>query len=204
MGRARSDSPSASSTLSPTTPRLAARWSVSGGRSARAASTTWPLELATRYPGPALGLYRQALPQGTAFRPRRSLPCPGLQRRRRADRAPHRRRPREALVVRTSRRVRRDGTVSVGGIDWEVDAGYLAGRHVTVARTLFEPKAAPWIEEGDRRHALSPVDPVANATRPRKPRKQSPRSVDAIPFDPTGPLTDQLLRRKAPPKGGSR
>jgi len=111
---------------------------------------------------------------------------------------------REALVVRASRRVRRDGTVSVGGVDWEVHAGYLAGRNVTVARTLFEPKAAPWIEEDDRRHPLSPVDPVANGTRPRKPRKQAPRGVDAIPFDPTGALADRLLRRKARPEGGSR
>ncbi len=107
---------------------------------------------------------------------------------------------REALVVRSGRRVRRDGTVSVGGIDWEVEAGYLAGRNVTVARTLFDPKAAPWIEEAERRHTLVPVDPVANATRPRKPRKHA-KGVDAIPFDPAGALLDRLVRR-APRHGG--
>ena len=107
---------------------------------------------------------------------------------------------REALVVRSGRRVRRDGTVSVGGIDWEVDAGYLAGRNVTVARTLFDPKAAPWIEEAERRHQLAPVDPVANATRPRAPRKKA-KGVDAIPFDPASALLDRLVRR-APQHGG--
>lgn len=112
---------------------------------------------------------------------------------------------REALVVRTTRRIRKDGTVPVGGIDWEVDQGYLAGRVATVARTLFDPKAAPWIEEGDhRRHHLTPVDPLANATRSRKPKKSSLRGVDAIPFDPGGALLDKAMGRAPRRKGGDR
>jgi hypothetical protein len=35
---------------------------------------------------------------------------------------------REALTVRERRRVRRDTTVSIGGTDWELDQGFLAGR----------------------------------------------------------------------------
>ena len=112
---------------------------------------------------------------------------------------------REALVVRTTRRVKKDGTVPVGGIDWEVEEGYLAGRKVTVARTLFDPKAPPWIEEGEnRRHVLTPVDPVANATRPRKRKTTNLRGVDAIPFDPAGALVDRVVGRRPRPEGDER
>ncbi|MEL6185031.1 MAG: DDE-type integrase/transposase/recombinase [Myxococcota bacterium] len=112
---------------------------------------------------------------------------------------------REALVVRTTRRIKNDGTVPVGGIDWEVEEGYLAGRKVTVARTLFDPKAPPWIEEGEnRRHILTPVDPIANATRPRKRTHKNLRGVDAIPFDPAGALVDRATGRRAHPERGER
>lgn len=104
---------------------------------------------------------------------------------------------REALVVRTTRRIKKDGTVPIGGIDWEVDQSYLAGRVATIARTLFDPNAAPWVEEGEnRRHVLTPVDPVANATRSRKPKKLVLRGVDAIPFDPAGALLDKAVGRR--------
>jgi transposase InsO family protein len=112
---------------------------------------------------------------------------------------------REALVVRTTRRIKKDGTVPIGGVDWEVDQGYLAGRVVTIARTLFDPSAAPWVEEGEhRRHALTPVDPVANATRSRKPKKSALRGVDAIPFDPAGALLDKAVGRHPRREGGNR
>ena len=102
---------------------------------------------------------------------------------------------RRALTVRTLRRVRGDGTLSVGGIDWEVDAGHLAGAKVVVARTLFDPKAAPWIETEERTYPLTPVDPLANATRPRTSKNRVRRGVDAIPFDPAGALLGQMLGR---------
>lgn len=94
----------------------------------------------------------------------------------------------DALTVRATRRIRRDGTLSIGGIDWEIEAGHLAGKKVTVARTLFEPKAAPWVEEEGRRYPLNPVDPVANAMRPRTSKNRVQRGIDAIPFDPAGAL----------------
>lgn len=105
---------------------------------------------------------------------------------------------RDALTVRERRRVLRDGTVSVGGTDWEVREGYLAGRVVTIARTLFEPDRAPWLEDDDGRHELKPVDPVANGrTRQKAPQKK--RGVDAIPFDPAKVHLDRTLGRA--PKG---
>jgi putative transposase len=55
---------------------------------------------------------------------------------------------RAALTVRVRRRVRRDTTISVDGIVYEVPLGYLAGQIVTVATSLFDaaqpaPSACP-------------------------------------------------------------
>lgn len=106
-----------------------------------------------------------------------------------------------ALTVRTTRRVRRDGTVPVGGIDWEVKEGFLAGRKVTVARSLFAPGKPPWIEQDEQRYDLGRLDPVANGLMRRKPRS-SKRGVDAIPFDPAGALLDNMTGRSTERKDG--
>lgn len=102
---------------------------------------------------------------------------------------------RDALTVRGRRRVRNDGTVPVAGIDFELDAGYLAGRVVTIARSLLDPTEAPWVEHEDKTLALHPVDPRKNA-RQRRPRKTAARGIDAVPFDPPGALLDRALGRK--------
>lgn len=101
---------------------------------------------------------------------------------------------RDALTVRGNRRVRRDGTLSVAGIDWELDAGYLAGRKVVVARSLFDTTEPPWVEYDGKELPLVRVDPVANARRARRPRTY--RGLDAVPFDPAGALVDEMLRRE--------
>lgn len=103
----------------------------------------------------------------------------------------------EALTLRTTRRLRGDGTVSIGGKDWEVERGYLAGSKVVVARTLAV-NAAPWIEWDDERLPLRPVDPRGNAKRRRPPRPA--KGIDAMPFDPMEPLVDAMVGRK---KGGT-
>ena len=105
-----------------------------------------------------------------------------------------------ALVVRGRRRVRKDGTVSVAGTDFELDAGFLVGRIVTVARSLVNPTELPWVEHEDRRHTLRPVDPKINARRQRKRSTGKPRGIDAVPFDPPGALLEQALGRKPKPK----
>ncbi|MFP4636714.1 MAG: DDE-type integrase/transposase/recombinase [Nitriliruptoraceae bacterium] len=102
---------------------------------------------------------------------------------------------REALTVHGRRRVRRDGTVSVGGHHFELDQGYLAGRVVTIGRSLLDPTEAPWVEHEQQRFALHPVDPVANARREKTHRKKA--GIDALPFDPPGALLGQL-------RGGAR
>lgn len=103
----------------------------------------------------------------------------------------------EALTIRTTRRLRGDGTVSIGGMDWEVERGYLAGSKVVVARTLAV-NAAPWVEWDDESLALRPVDARGNAKRSRSPRPT--KGIDAMPFDPMEPLVDAMVGRK---KGGA-
>ena len=105
---------------------------------------------------------------------------------------------REALTARVRRRVRRDTTVSVGGTDWELDQGFLAGRLVMVARCLLDPAEAPWIEHEGRRYALHPVDVRANARRTRPPRRTQvePSLRGPVPFDPAGALLERAARAR--------
>lgn len=106
----------------------------------------------------------------------------------------------EALTVRANRRVRGDCTLSVGNVDWEVAEGFLAGRTLTVARTLAEPQRPPWIEHDDRVYALRPVDAVANG-RQRKRKKPKP-GLDAVDFDPVAVLLDHAMGRLPRTRGG--
>jgi putative transposase len=105
---------------------------------------------------------------------------------------------REAFTARARRRMRRDTTVSIDGRDWESDQGYLAGRLVTVARCLIDPSEAPWIEHDERRFVMHPVDPRANATGrrpPRRPRATATTPPVPTPFDPAGALLDRASGR---------
>lgn len=99
-----------------------------------------------------------------------------------------------ALTARGRRRVRRDGTVAIGGIDWETNQGFLAGRVAQIGRNLLDPQAAPWIEHEGRTYALTPVDPKANAKRERAPFRPKP-GIDAVRFDPAGALLDRYVGR---------
>lgn len=101
----------------------------------------------------------------------------------------------DALTVRGRRRVRKDGTLSVGGVDWELSQGFVAGRLVTVARSLLEPTSAPWVEHEGRHLALVRVDPKANATRRRTQDKRPRRGIDAISFHPADALLDDAVGR---------
>lgn len=94
---------------------------------------------------------------------------------------------RDALTVRAQRRVRRDGTLSVGGVDFELDQGFLHGRRVTVARSLLDPTELPWVEHEERRLPLREVDPVANGKRRKRKTRSNKTGLDA-PFDPPGAL----------------
>lgn len=112
---------------------------------------------------------------------------------------------RDALIVRNQRRVKHDGTLAVGGVDWEVTQSFLAGRMVTVARTLLMPNDPPWIEHDGKTYTLHRVNPKANGKLKRHHDADSPagtmRGVDAIPFDPAGALLDRAVGR--PPSHAS-
>lgn len=90
-----------------------------------------------------------------------------------------------ALTMRVRRHVRRDSTVSVEGVTYEVPLGYLAGQSVTIATSLFDG-TAPFIELDDKRVPLSVVDPIRNGRRHRPPKTPAPaRAVGPIDFDPS-------------------
>lgn len=105
---------------------------------------------------------------------------------------------REALTVRERRRVHKDSTLSIDGVDWELDQAFLAGRVVTVARPLLDGGSeAPWVEHEGRRLALHRVDPEANAKR-KRPRRKGGETTDKrnVDFDPPRALADRAARRK--------
>lgn len=98
-----------------------------------------------------------------------------------------------ALTAHGRRRVRRDGTLSVGGLDWETDQGFLAGRLIRVERNLLEPMTPPVLVHEDRRYPLRLVDPVANG---KKRRIFTPKpGIDAVEFDPNQVLLDSVFGR---------
>jgi len=105
---------------------------------------------------------------------------------------------RAALTVTERRRVRRDTTVSIDGVVWQLDQGYLAGRIVTVNRCLVDSNVAPWVDHEGKRLELRPVDPVKNGrTTDRQPRRPGAKAQigKTVTFDPAGALLDKAAGR---------
>jgi hypothetical protein len=98
-----------------------------------------------------------------------------------------------ALTMRSRRNVARDSTLSIGGQVYETDAGFLAGKTVTVARCHLGQQA-PWVEHEEKRFILRPVDAVANAHRRREPLPVVPERH--VEFDPPGVMLDAAVGRK--------
>jgi transposase InsO family protein len=98
---------------------------------------------------------------------------------------------RTALTVRARRRVRRDTTLSVGGVEYEVPLGYLAGQIVTIAKNLFDGDD-PVIELDGKTVPLRAVDPVSNGAKGRPPRRATPeRPANPVDFDPSRTLDEE-------------
>lgn len=104
-----------------------------------------------------------------------------------------------ALMAHGRRKVRKDGTISVGGLDWEVDQSFLAGRVVRIERSLAEPTAPPVLVHEEQRHVLRLVDPVANGKRRQRDFTPKP-GIDAVGFDPATALLDSVLGRRPKPE----
>jgi putative transposase len=102
---------------------------------------------------------------------------------------------RAALTVHERRRVRRDSTLSMDGVDWEVDLHFLAGRLVTVSRCMVDPDEPPYIEHEKKRHVLHKVDPIKNASRPRSPSNHDAPHPARVDFDPARTMLDVELGR---------
>jgi putative transposase len=98
---------------------------------------------------------------------------------------------RVALTERTRRRVSNDNIVSLEGVLWQLDQGYLAGQIVTVAQCFVAPGERPWVEHEGKRLALHPVDPESNARRKRPPRGEhaAVKPVRPSGFSPMRALT---------------
>jgi hypothetical protein len=107
---------------------------------------------------------------------------------------------RTALTVRVRRRVRRDSTVDLDGVTWEVDQGYLAGQLVFIAHCLVDPTEPPCLEHDNKRWPLHRVDALRNAHRHRKPRRPlvegKIKGAADVPFDPAGALLDKAVGRR--------
>lgn len=99
----------------------------------------------------------------------------------------------EALTVRSRRRVRRDSTLSVDGVDYELSLGFLAGSVVTVGRAFSEPNLDPWVEHDGKKYPLHQVDPLKNAHRKREARRDLAASAPPRDFDPAGALLAQSV-----------
>jgi transposase InsO family protein len=110
-----------------------------------------------------------------------------------------------ALTVHARRRVRRDGTLEIGGVTFETRTGFLAGRVVTVGRSLLDPSSDPWIEHESERYLLGRVDAEQNARRKKAgPSPNRPRNGIDVPFDPAGALLDALVGRGPDRQAGAR
>lgn len=102
----------------------------------------------------------------------------------------------DAYTVRVRRRVRRDSTLTLEGATWELDQSFLAGKVVTVARTLVVSDAPPAVEHGGHQYPLKRVDVTANGATHRKPAAHvKPTKTRA--FDPAKTLLDRATG-KAP------
>jgi hypothetical protein len=106
-----------------------------------------------------------------------------------------------ALTVRATRQVRADGTLSIGGQDWELEDSWLASRKLTIARSFVDLQRPPWVEHEDKRLKLRLVDPIKNGRRGRAPTKRKQTGIDAVDFDPNRVRVEGLLGRKT---GGAR
>ncbi len=111
---------------------------------------------------------------------------------------------RASLTVRERRRVRRDTTVRIAGKDYELAAGHLAGRIVTLCRCLVDLTELPWVEFEEQRYEVHPVNPVSNSRRARPARR--PHLDESVPrhsaFDPPRALLDKATGKRRQPAPG--
>lgn len=112
---------------------------------------------------------------------------------------------RTALTERTKRRVSGDNVISLDGVAYELDQGFLAGKNITVAQCFVTPGEPPWVEHEGKRLTLRLLDPIKNARRKRPPRIAKEEPTRRTGFDPANTLL-QTSKKKDPssdPEGGT-
>lgn len=103
---------------------------------------------------------------------------------------------RVALTERSRRRVSGDNIVSVNGVAWQLDQGYLAGQTVCVAQCFVAPGEPPWVEHEGKRLLLHPASPESNARRKRPPRggPAAVKPTRPVDFNPVRTLARDKAR----------
>jgi putative transposase len=108
-----------------------------------------------------------------------------------------------ALMIRETRRVSHDNLVRIDGKAWELDQGFLAGKKVTVVRSLLTVAAPPVVELEGKLLPLHPVDPIHNAKRQRPalhaPEPKKP-ARPGVAFNPTDALLNAAKAKKGDPQ----
>ena len=103
----------------------------------------------------------------------------------------------KALMVRETRQVSPDNLVRIDGIAWELDQGFLAGKRVTIVRSLLTPGAPPAVELEGKLLPLHPVDPIHNAKRQRPALRAPEPKKPARPGVAFNPVNTLLKAAKA-------
>lgn len=101
---------------------------------------------------------------------------------------------RQAYRICSTRRVRKDSTVSIDGAVYEVDASWLCGKTVTLERSYLDPSDTHLRFE-DKRFPLVLVDPVGNHRRRRRrpPNKMPVVGPSPRPLNPADVALDHML-----------
>jgi transposase InsO family protein len=101
---------------------------------------------------------------------------------------------RDAFILETTRRIRKDSTLQIDGKTYEVEAGWLAGKKVALVRShLMREHMVVRFE--DKTFPVHLADPHKNAARRRKPSKKPVVSSAASDFNPADVALDTMLGR---------
>jgi transposase InsO family protein len=113
----------------------------------------------------------------------------------------HQQRPRiteqqlqDAYVLEATRRVRKDSTLQIDGKTYEVEAGWLAGKTVSLVRSHLVPDHMH-VRFEDKTFPVHLADPVKNADRRRKPSKKPITPHPAVDFNPADTALDAMMNR---------
>lgn len=88
-----------------------------------------------------------------------------------------------ALSATHRRRIRKDGTISVEGREWEVVEGFLAGRKLDVRYSVFDPDEPPVVLYDGREFRTQAIDAVRNGHTVQKRHTQERYSASINPAD---------------------